>query len=219
MGIAQAGIAFKSNKKIENVRSLVSTLCGEKANQIEHPNHGQFDIRRHTDVMVQIFRDSCFICNNDLVWNFLENPRSDLGHIYRALGKPESFLLFCHYDSGGSYGYSFVEHGVITRSRLQTTGVPRLPPIIEFGNPKDIEKRWLSASFYIEDDECPMEERRKIFYQGNREIEVSEYHLTKRILDEILLNKFNACPWETDQEPVYHFFRLNGKEKPWWQLW
>lgn len=219
MGIAQAGIVFRPTKPISDVRLLVSKLCNEVANPIEHPNVGQFDIRNHADVMVQFFGDSCFICNNDVAWDLLERPTFDVTHTYQSLGRPELFLAFCRYDSGGSYGYAFVEEGRRTRSRLQTTGVPKLPPLIELGPPRDIEKRWLSADYYLEEDDCPVEQRQRIFYQGEREIEVPEYYLTSRILDEILIDEFGVCPWNTDIEPVYHFFRLAGRKKPWWQLW
>ncbi|MBX3586658.1 MAG: hypothetical protein KF796_08430 [Ramlibacter sp.] len=219
MGIAQAGIAFKPTNPISDHRSLVSKLCREDATPIEHPNVGQFDIRKHADVMVQFFGDACFICNNDIAWEILENPASDITYTHQSLGFPEFFMVFCHYDSGGSYGYAFVEDGQRTRSRLQTTGVPQLPPLIEFGTPKDIEMHWLSADFYLEEDDCPVEQRQKIFYQGERAIEVPEYYLTSRILDETLVSKFGVCPWDTNVEPISHFFRLVGAKKPWWQLW
>jgi hypothetical protein len=104
------------------------------------------------------------------------------------------------------------EKGLVLGS--QTTGVPRLPPLIEHGEPKEFERRWFSADFYLEEDDCPVEERQKIYYQGNRDTTVPEYYLTRRLLDEALVMNFGVCPWDTDVVPVYHFFRLSPKKRP-----
>lgn len=219
MGIAQAGIVFKPTAPITDVAAFVSSLCGKEMKQIEHPAVRQFDIRNPGDVMVQSFGDSWFICNNDLVWNFLEFPQTDITPAYQSLGRPEMFMLFCHYDSGDSYGYAFFEHGKRTRSRLQTIETANQPGLIEYGTPEDFEQRWLSASFYIEEDDCPIEERQKIYFQGDRKIEVPEHFLTKQIMEEAMLNKFGVCPWDTELEPVYYFFKAQEKKKAWWRVW
>lgn len=209
MGIAQAGIAFKPNQPVDDVCRLVSALYGGEASPIEHPNVGQFDIRNHSDVMVQFFGDSCFICNDNLAWNALENPQTDVTKIYHLLGCPDLFVIFCHYGSGGSYGYAFVEKGQITRSRFQTTDYPPLPPVVEFGVPKNIESRWLSADFFLDEDDCPEDEWQKVYYLGD--VTVSEDELTGYLLQEILNHEFGVCPWDTDMEPIYHFFKFAGK--------
>jgi len=218
MGVSQAGIAFAPKENMEDISSIASKLCGEPVKQIEHPDVGQFDTRNRSDVMVQFFEKSCFICNDSLAWDFLEKPKSNITRTHLSLGSPEFFLIFCRYDSGDSYGYAFVENGSITRSRLQTNCQPRLPPLIEYGERKDIEHRWLAADHFIEEDDCPIEERQKIFYLGNREIMVPEHFLTSQILDEILLEKFGACPWSTGIEHSYKFFRREERNKPWWKV-
>ena len=208
MGIAQAGVAFRPTTPIVDFGELVSRLFNEDANEIAHPNHREFDIRKPTDVMVQMFGDVCFICNDKLAWGLLENQEADTSELYRALGGPELILAFCQYESGGSYGYTFIENGRRTRSRLQTTGIPSLPPLRESGTPKEFENRWLSAEFYLEEDDCPVEERQKIFWQGEPRIDVPEYYLTGRMLYEALQLYFSVCPWETSVEPEYRFFKL-----------
>ncbi len=219
MGTTLAGIAFKPTRPVDDFRALVSKLCGEEAVAVEQPVAGGFDIRDHADVMVLVFGEVCFICNNDIAWGLLEKPASDVAFTHQALGCPDSFMVFCRYDSGGSYGYALVEKGERVRSRLQTTDVPGLPPLIEFGEPLDSEKRWLAAPYYFEDEDGPEDEREKIFYQGEPAIEVPEYFLTSRMLDEALVSRFGVCPWNTDVKPVCHMFRLTGARKPWWRLW
>lgn len=218
MGIAQAGLAFRIQGPNKDVRGLISRLFDQEATEIPRPDRGKFDIRNHSEVMVQVFGDVCFICNNDLVWNVLERPQEDTKRLFLLLGSPEFMLAFCHYDSGGSYGYTVIERGVRTRSRLQTTDVPRLPPLIEYGEPKAFEVSWLSASYYLEEDDCPPEERVKIYYQGNREILVAEHSLTARMLFDALESFFGVCPWRTDVVPIYRFFQLGPKKRPWWRI-
>ncbi|WP_377014280.1 hypothetical protein [Comamonas sp. JC664] len=74
--------------------------------------------------MVQFFDDVCFVCNGDLVWGLLADPNADMQPLSERLGNPAYLLAFCHYDSGGSFGYAVMENGVRTRTRLQTTDIP-----------------------------------------------------------------------------------------------
>lgn len=219
MGVAQAGLVFRRTTAVNDLPSLIAVLCKSNAVLIPHPNFRDFDIRRHDDIMVQNFGDVCFISNNDLVWDYLADQEKDVTELYKILGSPDEILIFCHYESGGSFGYAFIEQGQRTRSRLQTTGVPQLPPLMESGVPKDFENLWLTAKHYLEEDDVPPEERNKVYYQGDREIEVSEYNLTSRMLYEALQKYFSVCPWETDLEPEYYFFKLTKEEKKWWRFW
>lgn len=216
MGVAQAGLVFRSKVPLRDMGALVSKLCGGQAVPIEQPLQSKFDIRNPSDVMVLVYGDVYFICNIDIAWDLLEDPVRDVTQRHCVLGTPEWLMAFCHYDSGDSYGYAFIERGARTRSRLQTSGEPEL---IEHGTPKDFEARWLSADFYLEEDDCPVEEWRKIYFQGNREIQVSEGDLTRRMLQEALLLHFGVCPWEDERTPASYCFRLSVSKKPWWQLW
>lgn len=218
MGIAQAGLVFRTKAPISNYLHLVARLSGETATQIPHPDAAKFDIRNHSDVMVQVFGDVCFVCNNDLVWETLENSNHDVFHMHSAIDSPDLWMAFCHYDSGGSYGYTVVEKGVKTRTRLQTTGVPRPPPIVESGSPLAFEVEWLSAPFYYEDENDAEEDHIKVYYRGNREVLVREDRLTEQMLDDCLISLFGVCPWETSEVPKYYFFKLQKTKKPWWKL-
>jgi hypothetical protein len=210
MGIALAGVAFRPVLQIESPAAFVAQLFGQDVVQIEPPDRGEFDIRRRGDVMVEFFGDVCFIFSHDLVWEILSNPSAIADSMVSTLGTPDLLLAFCHYDSGGSHGYAFFEHGIRTRTRLQTTDVPGLPPIIESGQPKDFELRWLTAPSYFEEDDCPREEWQKVFVQNEGKLHIAECHLTRRMLYEALISSFGICPWERDVQPVSFFFRLRG---------
>ncbi|WP_422085927.1 hypothetical protein [Variovorax sp.] len=216
MGVAQAGIAFRPARKIGNLKAFVAQVVGNPVEEIPHPDIGQFDIRNASDIMVQDFDGAIFICNHAISWPHLEDTRSDVAALHARLGAPESFMVFCHYSSGGSFGYAFIDNGIRTRSRLQTMAQPRLLPLIEYGTPTNIESRWLGAPSYLEEDDCPPEERQRIFFLENPRVDVSEYGLTQQILFETLEDRFGVCPWTTDSEPIYRFFKVRAK-RPWWQ--
>lgn len=216
MGVAQAGIAFRPARKIGNLKAFVAQVVGNPVEEIPHPDIGQFDIRNASDIMVQDFDGAIFICNGAIAWPHLEDTCSDVAALHARLGAPESFMVFCHYASGGSFGYAFIDNGMRTRSRLQTMAQPRLPPLIEYGTPTAIESRWLDAPSYLEDDDCPPEERQRIFYLENPPADVSEYGLTQQILFEALEQRFGVCPWATKIEPIYRFYKVR-KKRFWWQ--
>ena len=216
MGIAQAGIAFKSNLKGKDLQNLIETLFEDKVNEIEHPNFREFDVRNKNDIMVEIFGSSYFISNHDIAWDLLAKEDINPSKVYASLGSPELFVVFCRYDTGGSYGYGFFENGKRTRSRLQTVGSEQLKPMLEFGAPKEIEQSWLNADSYLEEDDCPEEERQRIFINALNRNEVSEYFLTNQILQDILVSNFELCPWEAEVKPEYHFYKIQER-KVWWK--
>jgi hypothetical protein len=211
MGVAQAGLAFRPKKEIKDFRPFIENIFEMAAAEIDHPDVGNFDIRRSKDVMVQIFGSTVFICSNTLVWQHLEYPQSDISDLHERLGLPDTFTMFCNYESGDSYGYAFVDSGVRTRSRLQVAGRGGQRKLIEYGTPTARENRWLTAPSYLEEDDCPPEERQRILYLENPRAEVTEHYLTQHLLTETLVENFGVCPWDTDEEPIYHFYRLATK--------
>lgn len=217
MGVATAGIAFKSSISSKDLTKLVEKLVKTRVVEILHPNFREFDVRNKSDIMVSVFEDSYFIDNHDLTWDLLGEKETDISELYFNLGSPELIIAYCQYESGGSFGYAFFEKGVKTRSRLQTTGVPNLPPVVEYGIPKETEMNWLNGKTYLEEDECPEDERQRIFVNLSNSNEVAEYFLTSRILLDVFLENFNVCPWDTEIKPIYHFYRISEK-KPWWKV-
>lgn len=215
MGVAQAGIIFRPQPAITNWEVLLAQLSGKAVMEISQSASPRFDTRNPGDVLVEKYHDVCVISNNELAWDFLEYQEKDVSVLYEQLGKPGLFIVFCCYDAGGSYGYAFVENGQRTRTRLQTTGVPRLPPLRETGSPKEFEIPWLQANhcYDDEDEDCPVEQRMKIFYVGDKDNWVSEDGLTGRLLRESMEINFGVCPWTSAQTPEYRYFRASEKLK------
>ena len=55
MGIAQAGIAFRISESVEDLEGYIGSVFDERATEIPLPVSVRFDIRNHSDVMVQTF--------------------------------------------------------------------------------------------------------------------------------------------------------------------
>jgi hypothetical protein len=205
---AQAGLVFKSPTVIDDLPAFIGQIFGERVKEIARSDLNKFDTRNDGDILVERYSDTYFISNHDLAWGILENQDQDVASLYSALGSPSLFLVFCCYDSGGSYGYAFVEEGLRTRTRLQAGGNPA---IVESGAPKEFEQRWLNAEYFYEDDECPGDDHEKVYFIGNRKKIVSEYGMTGHLLVEGLEQHFTVCPWVTREKPEYRYFKLVPK--------
>ena len=234
MGIAQAGIAFRISASVDDMEDFMGAVFDERATEIPLPVSARFDIRNHSDVMVQTFGEVCFISNDDLAWPLIRNSERDVGRLHAALGSPELLVAFCHYDSGGSHGYAVFEHGRRARTRLQTSGVPDTPALVESGKPLAFEQRWLGARHY--DGATAHADDGRMVFLGEREVVVPARDLTGRMLQDGLDALFGVCPWETLLTPTYRFFRLGAErerseapavsrarpipaaKRPWWQF-
>ncbi|HEX4511249.1 MAG TPA: hypothetical protein VH328_14260 [Burkholderiaceae bacterium] len=110
----------------------------------------------------------------------------------------------------------------------------RLAQVHEQGSPQPFERRWLSASSFIETPETPDAAPRRVYYLGDREILVPESALTARLLHDGLEALLGVCPWDSLITPRYRFFRIAGaanladsaqlsqppRASPWWRrLW
>jgi hypothetical protein len=240
MGIAQAGIAFRISDSIADPEAWMGVVFAEQATEIPLPVSARFDIRNHSDVMVQTFGEVCFISNDDLAWPLIKDGAADIACLHAALGAPELLVAFCHYDSGGSHGYAVFENGRRTRTRLQTSGVPGVPALLENGSPLPFEQRWLGARHYLEAEAraeaTTQADDGRVYFLGNREVVVPARDLTGRMLQDGLDALFGVCPWETLLTPTYRFFRLGPErvragepavsraqpiaavKRPWWQF-
>jgi hypothetical protein len=192
MGLAVAGIVFQRQSGVFDTDKIISSLFSGNFKHLDQLN-SEFDTRNDDYVSIEIIGNTCFIYSTLLATPFVFNGSEDISEIYNALEKPELILAYCNFDSGGSYGYVFFEHGKKTRRRLFSN-----EQLTEEGSPKQFEIEWLNAETYIENPNDPPEEHQKIYFKNNHEIEVSEYSLTWRLLYETLEKYFGVYPWEED---------------------
>jgi hypothetical protein len=240
MGIAQAGIAFRVSASVEDTEAFLSSVFAETATEIPLPVSTRFDIRNHSDVMMQTFGEVCFISNDDLAWPLIRDGAADVARLHAALGAPDLLVAFCHYDSGGSHGYAVFERGRRTRTRLHTRGLADVPALVETGTPLPFERRGLGTH---RASQAPAPARAIAQADGARaplpsrhEAVMPERDLTGRMLQDGLETLFGVCPWETLLTPTYRFFRLGpereradepaisraraipASKRPWWQF-
>ena len=235
MGIAQAGIAFRIPDSVADMESFMAAVFDEPATEIPLPVSARFDIRNHSDVMVQTFGEVCFISNDDLAWPLIRSDSRDASRLHAALGAPELMVAFCHYDANGNHGYAIFEHGRRVRTRLQSSGEPGAHELHQSGTPRAFEQRWLGARHYVDATTSGDDDGRRVFL-GEREVVVPARDLTGRMLQDGLDALFGVCPWETLLTPTYRFFRLGPErerddtpaisraraipavKRPWWQF-
>jgi len=204
MGIAQAGIAFRTREPIGDLALLLGRLFAEEVAEIASPVGTRFDIRNRSDVMVQLFGDVCFVSNDALAWPLLKDDADDGRRLHACLGAPALLVAFCRFDAGGSHGYAVFERGRRIRRRLQTR-VPGLEPLAQSGEPQPFEQRWLRAAHFVGSDARPDD---KTYYLGDREVLVPAAQLTGRMLHDGLEAMFGVCPWDTLITPTYRFFHV-----------
>ena len=236
MGIAQAGIAFRISDSVTDAASFIGTVFGEPAKEIPLPVSAHFDIRNHSDVMVQTFGEVCFISNDDLARPLIAGDSPDAGRLHAALGAPALLLAFCHYDADGSHGYAIFERGRRVRSRLERRNDSGVHALTESGTPRIFEQRWLAARHYEAAEASATAGGARMYFLGYREVLVPARELTGRMLQDGLEALFGVCPWETLLTPTYRFFRLGPEreraeapavsrerattagKRPWWQF-
>ncbi|NGN96142.1 hypothetical protein G5S52_00290 [Grimontia sp. S25] len=226
MGVSLAGIAFRVGHEGTGVENLVESLCQTDVKEIPWPRSNEFDIRNTNDVMVQRFEDVVFVFNGSIVDKLLfDNDQSVAQHIYHAIGEPSEFIAFCNYDSGGSYGFAIVENGDVSRMRVQVSG--DFPPCFDYGSLSEEEMLWHGAKVKFYDSEGNLykkaslldrvanfllsknnkvEERLfKVYCKG--EDELHDYELTERVLNDILIKRYQCCPWNTEEDLSQYFFK------------
>lgn len=216
VGASQAAIAFRS-QQVDFDHQRLSRLFNKRV-EVLYQRPPRFDPRQQNEVVVEQYGDVWVISNGMLAMGPLENSHYDASELYRILGSPEMIISFCQYESGDKYGYAFIENGILTRSRLH----PFDSPVQQFGPLKPFEDRWASAEFYFEENDCPEDGRQKIYYLGDREIEVPEFGLSSRLNYEALSEYLGICPWDNDLTPRIWYLRLHDlpqPRKPWWKLW
>lgn len=184
MGLSIAGLGFLPNVSTLEEQKLVQLIFG---NSIE-PSGTQkpHDIRVPGNVAVESRNGATFIYNGEIAEKILFDGQFLEPAVFTALGTPELVVIFCHYDSGDSFGYSIVKDGITVRSRVHTLNKTK-----DEGAPSAFEMPWLQAESFIE------EEGEQSVYRNIKTGEItSESHITSRLLVEVMTAFFGIVPWE-----------------------
>jgi hypothetical protein len=209
MGISQSSLVFRRNAPITDMCALVHAVFDAPATPVTPPQFQTLDTRLPENVLVEEFGDVVVVSNFDLVWNLLARPSDAEPSIRAALGSPDRWMAFCYMDGGGTYGYAMYEGDRLTRSRLQTTDLPGVPPLVEYGEPLPLERKWLDAPWVMEgDDPVDPDDRVKVFTHPDTGAVTTEEYMTAQILSDLSTQLWGMCPWEWPTRPHMQYFQV-----------
>jgi hypothetical protein len=184
-------------------QELVQVVFGSSAIQPSETQKAH-DIRVPGNVAVESRNDTTFLYNGEIAGKILFEGQSLDPAVFAALGAPELVVIFCHYDSGGSFGYAIVENGVMGRSRVHT-----LDKTNDEGVPTAFELPWLQTESFIEEEGEPP------VYRNLKTGEVSsESYVTAHLLAEVMKAFFSVAPWdEWDYRCKFNYYGRKSSAK------
>jgi hypothetical protein len=219
MGLSTAGLAFKPNSFTpKDEQEMIRRAFGDTFHSIPASEIQNYhDIRVPGKIAVESKNGATFIYNGEIAGRVLFEGEALEPSLLFALGSPEVIVVFCHYDSGGSFGYAILEKGVRVRSRIYT-----LDRTSDDGVPKEFELSWLQAEPFVE------EEGEVLAYRNMESGETTtEAYVTVHMLSEVMKRLFGVSPWdEWNYKTKFNYYFRKPDEtvklplrKAWWKLW
>ena len=185
MGLSTAGLAFRPNAFTMDEQELVQRVFGSSSFKPPETQNAH-DIRVPGNVAVESKNGATFLYNGEIAGEILFDGQSLEPSVFAALGAPELIVVFCHYDSGGSFGYAIVKNGITVRSRVHT-----MEKTTDVGTPNKFELPWLQAEPFIEEESEPP------VYRNLSTGEVtSDFYLTALLLVQVMNAFFGLVPWD-----------------------
>jgi hypothetical protein len=219
MGLSTGGLAFKPTSSTPAEPELLHRIFGEAFEAIPTSDDPNSDANRVARKVSTESKDGAiFIYSDELVERLLFKQAPIGPSLFAALGKPEVAVVFCHYDSGDSFGYRIMENGEFVRSRLYVQGETS-----DEGSPKEFERAWLNAEQYFEDEE----DESSLCYRNLESGVVShEGGVTSRLLELAVKSLIGVCPWDdwNYKSEFRHYRRMPpvtppAARKAWWRFW
>lgn len=135
MGASAGGVSIKTNTSCYPLHQIVKDLIG--LDFIQTNNYQ--DTRDKDKYYITKTKDIITIYNSDFVERFFRNQDDlEIQNFIKYFKTPE--LVFAHerYDSGGTYSYSLIYNGIITRQFRSVS----YETTIDFGTLEEVEKNW-----------------------------------------------------------------------------
>jgi len=214
LGLSTAGLAFLVNASTVGERELLQATFGNNLHPLQSSDtQKQLDIREPGNVAVESKKGATFVYNAEIARKILFVGQPLEPAVFIALGRPEVVVVFCHYDSGGSFGYAIVKNGVTVRSRVHT-----MDRTTDEGTPNTFELPWLQAEPFIEEESKPPA------YRNLKTGEVaSEAYVTAHLLTQVMNAFFDLVPWdEWNYKTKFNYYEMKSPvevAKQWWKLW
>lgn len=187
MGLSTAGLIFKPTPDTPEEQEMIRRAFGEAL----HPVMGSeaqasHDVRYPDNIAVESTNGATCIYAGAPADQMIFDSKELAPEVFAALGSPAFIVVFCLYDSGGSFGYAIIENGVRVRLRLYSNDTTS-----DQGTPMHCELPWLRAEqFFDEEDE-------EMVFRNTESGEVaSEFQITPRLLRMVVTELFGVCPWD-----------------------
>lgn len=220
MGLSIAGFAFRTTSSTPSEDEMIRRAFGDDFRLVPNADAADSnDIRLPGVMAVESRHDSIFIYTGEFAGRVLFDRQPVSASFLSALGNPVTLVVFCHYDSGGSFGYALIEGGVQTRFRLHSEGTTT-----DEGVPKDYEMAWLHAKEVVEEPGEPPA------FQNieTGDIALKDY-VSAKLLNEGMIRLFGGCPWDDwnykTRLRAYRRDHHGGAahdptaKRSWWKIW
>ncbi len=183
MGMSTAAVYIKVNdpKKFQ-VENVIEAFFGAFSDISETFPKG-FEFRKPNYVVIRYHKSGVLISNAEFVNQVLIKRNGELiNKIYEFFEKPKTILAYMHYDSGGSYGFSYIEKGEIKRFRYSTSTdwVTH-----DYGPPLDEELNILGGQILFEKDEYG--ERHYLYTQYDLPEKLNDYNTINSDLTNVVM--------------------------------
>lgn len=219
MGLSTAGIAFRPTSDTPDEEEMIRRAFGEAFHAVPMSDaRSSHDIRVPGNIAVESKNGAIFIYNGEIAERLLLKREPIEPSLLSALGTPEIAVVFCHYDSGDSFGYIILEGGLQIRSRIYT-----LDQTFDEGSPKEFELPWMQADPFVEEEGEPA-----VYRNIETGQTATEPYVTANMLNVAMKVLFGACPWDTwDYRSKFNYYRRElpaetaelSIKKVWWKLW
>ena len=216
MGLKTAAIFIKHQEpKRFLVEDIIKAIFGENF-KIAKTTKSGFDFRKPKYVVISYQKSGVLIYNGEIVNQvLLERNREVINKIYQFFEQPKTILTFMHYDSGDSYGFSYIEKGEIKRFRYSTS-IDYIT--YDYGNPLDEELNILGGQILFDTDEYG--ERHYLYTQYDVPEKLNDYNaLNSDLTNAVMIAKMGYGLYSENQdlENVYVTLALasepSSKEK------
>lgn len=188
MGLTTAGLAFKLTSSTPAEQEMIRRIFGHEFHGIPNSQKiDNWDIRHPEDVCVESKNGVVFIYNAEVADRILRRKERIEPSFMLALGNPAVLVAFAHFSSGDTYGYTIIENGERTRSRIFV-----FDRTSDEGEPKNFELSWANAEHLEPEAEGDIPEFR------NRETEevATDAGVTIFMLEAVMQFYFGGSPWD-----------------------
>ena len=226
MGASNGGIAIKTDTSKVELLNVVKDLFG---NDFEKSD-SYCDSRNNDCVYIGKTKEFLIIVNTDFAYKFFENQNTEsIQNYLDYFSKPDFVFAFEEYDSGGTYSYSLIYNGIVTRQFRSISYDTK----IDFGNLEQAELKWKNAETIKDDSEDG--EYEILYKDPTRDFSCLKEQLPQVMLQELMYEKLGFASWNMDEFMIEqgHFKKVSttnlerqnqsvieqDKKKPWWKIW